>query len=372
MACAPEPPRAPDVLLVTVDTLRADHLRSYGYARDTAPRLDALAARGARFANAMVQWPKTWPSMASLITGAYPKTTGVQVESREIPASVTLLGEVFRRGGYDTGAVVANFNVGRTGGFDRGFDHFVESWVAQAGARYVNRPGNVKHYTDGETVTGQALDWLDQRNPDAPFFLWLHYMDPHGPYVPPDRYASLFAPAEPGPEIPHGQIPIYQVQRDEDGNAIRDLAFYRAQYDREIRHFDDALGTLLDGLRDRGLDRNLLVAVTADHGEDMGEHGEYLEHGTLPYQAAAHVPLVVVWPRHVPAGLVVDAPVGLIDLTPTLVDLAASSLPNTSRARAWPHCCVARRARARRPTSSWRAATTSTSPSAWSGRAVGS
>ena len=120
----------PDVLLITVDTLRADHLGAYGYRLPTSPNLDRLASHGVRFADCTVQWPKTWPSMASLLTGAYPRTTGITQGYllERIPDAHLLLSEVFRRHDYRTGAVVANFNIGVTFGFDQGFDRFVESW----------------------------------------------------------------------------------------------------------------------------------------------------------------------------------------------------------------------------------------------------
>jgi arylsulfatase A-like enzyme len=331
--CACWPPgdeSPPGVLLITVDTLRADKLSSYGYGLETSPNLDALAARGARFTDAMVQWPKTWPSMASLMTGAHPKTTGLRLRPRYLPSSLLMLSEVFGQAGFDSAAVVANFNVGRTHGFDQGFDHFVESWQERwaedaRGRKYVNTAGRVKAYTNATLVTDQALRWLRARDESKPFFLWLHYMDPHGPYVPPESYAELFQGRHASGTIPPAKLPSYQRQL-RGRRLITDLGFYRAQYDREIRYFDDELGRLIEALAELGLGQTL-IAVTADHGESLGEHDYYLEHGLLSYQPTAHVPLILVQPGRIEAGLVLERPIGLIDLAPTLVELAGVPVP---------------------------------------------
>ncbi len=336
-AAAPEAP--PDVLLITVDTLRADRLSGYGYRLPTSPALDALARRGVRFRNCSVQWPKTWPSMASLLTGAYPKTIGMKLRPRRMPESNLLLAEIFRQRGYRTGAVVANFNVGRQLGFDQGFDHFVESWQEawrrEAGDRpFANAPGKVKRYTDARTVGQQGLAWLRQGDAQQPFFLWLHYMDPHGPYLPPQAYRGHFEGRYPPEPVPLAALPAYQRQSRPGGDApIDDLAHYRAQYDREIRYLDDELEGLLEAVEALGRQRSLLLAVTADHGESLGEHGYYLEHGLFPYQATAHVPLILVQEGRLPAGKRIDRPVGLIDLSPTLLELAGIPAPETFEGR---------------------------------------
>lgn len=322
---------APNVLLVTVDTLRADRLGAYGYAQDTSPTMDALAARGVLFSSAGVQWPKTWPSMASFMTGTHPKTNGIGLVPRILPDSFVMLAEIFHRAGYDTAAVVANFNVGRSVGFDQGFDHFVESWEekwqeASPGETFENAPGRVKAFTDATLVTDQALRWLwDQHGSERPFFLWLHYMDPHGPYLPPTDYASLFEGAHASSPIPDRLLPAYQRQ-SAGGRTITDLAHYQAQYDREIRYFDDQLGRLFEQVEQLDVGPTLVV-LTADHGESMGEHDYYLEHGELPYEPTAHVPLIVAGPGVEDPGRSVDAPVGLIDVAPTLVELAGLTVP---------------------------------------------
>ena len=324
---------SPSVLLITVDTLRADRLGSYGYSLDTSPHMDALAASGVRFSNASVQWPKTWPSMASLMSGRYPHTNGMGLVRRVLPDSVVLLGELFQAAGYDSAAVVANFNVSRMFGFGQGFDHFVESWQEkwkeeEGSELFVNAPGRVKEYTNATLVTDQALRWIWSRaGSDRPFFLWLHYMDPHGPYLPPQKYAELFEGQHESAEIPLMLLPRYQRQR-RAGRVVTDLAFYQAQYDREIRYLDDEIGRLLEQISRLDLG-DLLTVLTADHGESMGEHRYYLGHGMLPYQASARVPLIVVGPGIGPPGRAIDTPVGLVDLSGTLLELAGLPVPET-------------------------------------------
>jgi arylsulfatase A-like enzyme len=215
-------------------------------------------------------------------------------------------------------------------GFDQGFDHFVESWqerwrteVGERGPAIAS--GRVKFYTDATLVTDQALAWLRARDTSRPFFLWLHYMETHGPYLPPERYLNLFEGRHPSATIPPAQMPAYQRQVW-NGQLMTDLAFYKAQYDREVRYLDDEIGRLLDALRELEIDNSLIV-FTADHGESLGEHDYYLEHGLLSYQPTAQVPLIVVQPGRIEAGRSLEQPVGLIDVAATVVELAGLPLP---------------------------------------------
>ena len=325
--------KSPNVLLVTIDTLRADRLGCYGYGIETSPNIDELAQRGVRFADCTVQWPKTWPSMASLITGAYPKTTGMRIEHRVLPSSFCVLSKVFGQAGYRTGAVTANFTIGKTFGFDLGFDHFVESWQDKwneitGDAPFRNKPGKVKMFTDATIVTNQALKWLRESNRKKPFFLWLHYMEPHGPYVPPPAYKSYFTGKYKPEPAPLKKLPPYQRQKDpETGKTITDIGFYRAQYDREIRYLDDELARLLAEISKLCSDRNTVIVFTADHGESFGEHNYYLEHGRFSYQACAHVPLIIVKDGVLPEGKTIEEPVGLIDVSATMLELAGIEVP---------------------------------------------
>jgi arylsulfatase A-like enzyme len=348
VSCDPRELRGarPNLLLISVDTLRADHLGSYGYRLDTSPTIDALAAAGVRFADATVQWPKTWPSMASMLTGRYPASAGVRYAPRRpVSAEQTTLAEVLRGAGYATAAVVANPNVGRELAFDQGFDRFVESWLTelkrQTGAkRLEDAPGAVKHFTNATIVTDEAVRFLDSLAAGPPFFLWLHYIDPHGPYRPPREYRRLFFGDHAAKPVPLAELPPYQVQVDrERGVMSGDLGFYIGQYDREIRYLDDQLARLLAKLDALGLRENTLIVLTADHGESLDEHGYYLEHGKAPFQPTAHVPLIFALPGRVPAGRAVTEPVALVDLVPTVLELldvpAPPGLQGRSLVPAW-------------------------------------
>lgn len=322
----PERKGPPNVVLISIDTLRADRLSSYGYRLPTSPHIDRLAAQGVRFEDATVPWPRTWPAMASMLTGTYPATNGVAFRPRRpLPGENETLAEALADAGYGTAAVVANVNVSRQFGFDQGFHHFVESWAAEAERRtgspeVLNIEGRVKDFTNATVVTDEALALVDVLAPRGPFFLWLHYMDPHGPYLPPAEYAGLWQGEYERNDAPIGRIPSYQRQY-RDGQAIVDLGHYEAQYDREIRYVDDEIGRLLDVFERRALMDDTLVVLTADHGECLTEHRNFLRHGASPYEPEARVPWVMVLPGSLPAGRVIASPVGLIDLKPTILDL---------------------------------------------------
>jgi arylsulfatase len=321
----------PNVLLITIDALRADHLGCYGYRLETSPNIDKFAKSGVLFIDCTVQWPKTWPSMASMITGAYPKTTGMKVKRRFLPTSFNVMNEIFGEAGYATGSVVANFNVGKKFGFDQGFSHFVESWQDKWIERWGDvpfrfRPGMIKKYTNGTVVTDQALSWLEEIKDGSAFFLWLHYMDPHGPYMPPPDYKAFFRDAHGYEPVPLEKIHPYQIQKRKD-KPITDIGFYKAQYDREIRYLDDEIGRLLSELARLGLETDTLIIFTADHGESLGDHDYYLDHGKLPYQACAHIPLILVQEDVLPSGRTIKHPVGLIDVSATVLDLSGIKVP---------------------------------------------
>jgi arylsulfatase A-like enzyme len=334
--CRRAPPARPNVLLISIDTLRADHVGAYGYELDTTPTIDALAARGVRFADTTPVWPKTWPSMAAMVTGKYPITNGIRLRPRRpLPADNVTLAEALHGAGYATGAVVANMTLGRTFGFDQGFDHFVESWVDEATrltvtASFDNAPALVKRFTNGRIVTDQGIAALDvlTAGKGTPFFLWLHYIDPHGPYMPPPEYGSLFAGAHPRAPVPLEDLPEYQRQVDPaTGVVSNDVGFYATQYDREIRFVDTQIGRLLAALDERGLTRNTLVVLTADHGESMAENRYYLEHGNVPYQTNAAVPLILALDGRFDGGRVVHQPVGVIDVFSTVLAATGTPLP---------------------------------------------
>lgn len=278
--------RAPNVLLVTIDTLRADRLGSYGHAAARTPVLDRLAADGARFADATAHAPLTYPAHVAIVTGRYPAVFGVRLNGMNpLPDGANTIAEQLAAAGYRTGAVMGSVVLERGLGLDQGFGHY-DDRIAVTPRRTVavadlHRPASA--------VTDAALAWLTGSKSEpagAPWFLWTHYFDPHWPYDPPPRYAATSA---------------------------------GRPYDGEVAYVDAELGRLLGGM---DLARTLVV-VTADHGEALGEHGEP-DHGFFLYDSTLRVPLIVagaarsgrISPR------IVTEQVRAIDIAPTIADLA--------------------------------------------------
>jgi arylsulfatase A-like enzyme len=316
----------PNVLLITVDTLRADHLSSWGYGRETSPTIDRLAAEGVRFASAWAQWPKTGPSFASLFSATYPKDNG-NVRQVGIPLScrLTLLAEVLRRSGYATRAVVANGALAREYRFDQGFDDYLEVWKGVDELSRIDK-------TRATRVTDLALASAGSLPADRPWFLWVHYIDPHAPYAPPAPYAERFqgdaAFGDGGRELrvfPRRRQEMAGVGRGQILDGQTRLGFYVARYDAEIAYADAEIGRLLAGLGAAGRLDDTVTAFTSDHGESLGEHEYYFNHGRFAFETCLHVPLVVHWPGRL-APRVDAAPAALVDLAPTLLDLAGVPL----------------------------------------------
>ena len=271
----------PNIVVITIDTLRADHLGSYGYGGGKTPALDAMAAEGARFVDVVAHVPLTLPSHASLFTGLTPPRHGVRNNPDfALPAGVPTVAERFHAAGYSTAAFVSGFPLHRRFGLAKGFevydDRFPrgEEW---SGAPYTERRAD-------QTVAA-ARAWLERRNADAPFFLWVHLFDPHRPYDPPEPFRTEFR---------------------------------AAPYDGEIAFVDTQIAELRRLIAAAG--GQTIVFVTADHGEGLNEHGEPT-HGLFVYDSTIRVPLIVAGDG-VPPGRVIAAPAALVDIAPTLLDLA--------------------------------------------------
>ena len=275
----------PNIILITIDTLRADYLGCYGNTRIPTPNLDALAAQGTIFDRAYCQAPMTPPSHASILTGTYPPTHGVRdFTSSGLRAGFPTLASILKRSGYNTAAFVSAYVLDSVWGFNQGFDYYYDHFEPKE-FQGVN-PGNVQRKA-GETIT-LANDWLSKK-PRTPYFLWVHLFDPHHDYNPPEPFHSRYA---------------------------SDL------YGGEVAYADHELGRLFDALRANGdWDRSLIVAVS-DHGEGRGEHEEY-EHGFFLYEATLRIPLIVKLPK----GATKQAPrirdvVASVDIAPTIVQVA--------------------------------------------------
>jgi arylsulfatase A-like enzyme len=283
------PPTRRNVILISLDTLRADRVGVYGAYRPTTPSIDALASRSVVFTNAWSVWPETCGSHMSLFTSRYPSQHGVTNILTTPAASVELLGERLRRDGYLTRAFTENGNVWAHAGFARGFSAYTERRSADRVYR-------------GEIVEtfGDATRWLET-HADRTFFLFVHTYEVHTPYEPPAEYATLFA------DIPARESGYPNVARD------------ALLYDRETRFTDVQVGKFVETIERLGLADKTIVIILSDHGEEFGEHG-FAGHMRSLYREALHVPLII-WAPGLLAPARIDAPANLIDIPPTVLDL---------------------------------------------------
>ncbi|MCP4662576.1 MAG: sulfatase-like hydrolase/transferase [bacterium] len=305
-ACTPAPPR--NLVLISLDTTRADHLPTYGYPRDTAPRIDRLAHDSFVFLNAVAQWTTTNPSHTSMFSGLYPHTHGVGKNTRHLAQEHTTLAEILRGAGFRTGAFVSGYPLRLTKeGLGQGFE------VYDGDFKKMRRKGRL--------TTDLALGWLRERLPEERFFLFLHLYDAHGAYKPKGEYRDLFRSADPGPLL--DKIPGYQQRRDDHGQLIRHLNAYVDRYDAQIRYQDDLVADVLAAL---DLERTILL-ITSDHGETLGERARVLDHGKNLFDEQIRIPLIL----HVPgnAGARLTEPVETVDFLPTLIELLGVPAPST-------------------------------------------
>lgn len=298
----------PNILLISLDTTRADHLSAYGYERETSPSLDALAEEGILFETAYAPSATTGPSHASLFTSVSPLSHGVTKNGRSLDPGWTTLAQALARAGYETAAVISSYVLASRFGYDRGFAFFDEDFSeAEAPSGVSVWEGEEiegKFYGRADDTTHRALDWLEDRpDPERPFFLFVHYFDPHDPYVVPHDYQPPFLPG-----------PKEALKRNR-------IIF---MYDAVLAYMDQEVGRLLKALGPLGLEDNTLVVVTGDHGEGLDQRGHW-HHGIHVYEEGVRVPLIVRWPGRSPTGLRVTAPTSLVDLAPSL--LAASQTP---------------------------------------------
>jgi arylsulfatase A-like enzyme len=296
----------PNVLLVVVDTLRKDHLGCYGYHRNTSPNIDRLAEVAVRYDNAISQAPWTSPSLGSLFTSLYPSAIGIEDVQFALDDELIVLSEVLRDNGYTTGAVVSHTYCSSRWNFSQGFDFFDEKNIYTQ----ISSPG----------VTRAALDFL-KRHREGPFFLFLHYFDPHDAYlVHPGFEFSTGRPYE-GPV--KGRLNASMLRALPPELRPEDVDEIVRRYDSEIAFTDKHVGKVLDRLRLLELFDDALIIVTADHGEEFKDHGG-LRHGYTLYQELINVPLIVKYPG-LGAGVVKDT-VALLDLYPTVLGAASLSV----------------------------------------------
>jgi len=341
----------PNVVVLVVDTLRADRLSCYGYDRPTSPRLDALAERGCLFESAWAQAPWTRPSVASILTSLYPSSHDTTTQWDRLPRSVPTVAELLHARGYETAAFSANMQVSPFFGFGRGFEtfwnsgtytlrrftafgrieHGVKRWLAVslAGGLIGKVAGDerILRGTEAESLNARILDWAAERDRGRPAFLYVQYLAPHRPYTPPE---DLINDGELDPVALHAEMDVekerkpyplesYPPASDEARDGLSRL------YDAEIRYCDRELGRLIDRLGEEGvLDERSWLVVTSDHGEEFYDHEQWL-HGNSLFEELVGVPLIVVGPG-IEGGRRVSDPVELVDLLPTICDWAGAEV----------------------------------------------
>jgi len=280
------------VVLITIDTLRADRVGCYGYKPARTPTLDALAQDGVWFRTVVAPAPLTLPSHCSILTGTYPPTHGVRDNLGYTLAKTQTLATIFQARQFRTAAFVGAYVLDATRGLNQGFDTYASPFQAKetsatpiTSLQYLRRPG--------EAVVADALQWLERRG-EGPFFIWVHLYDPHTPYEPPARFRALL----------------------------------HNPYDGEVAYADYSIGRLIDYLKAHHLYDETLIIATSDHGESFGEHGEYA-HGYFIYDTTLLVPLILKPPA--PAGVAsrrIDKPVRSIDVAPTILQVAGVPVPS--------------------------------------------
>jgi arylsulfatase A-like enzyme len=326
-ALPPAKTSAPNVLIVVVDTLRSDHLSSYGYKRQTSPNLDRIAGEGVLFESAFSASSWTLPSHASMLTGLLPHEHNLRHDTHALSSSAPMLSEELEKLGYRTAAFSANTQLfSRRQGFGRGFLHFEDYFQSAADmaartvyGRKINRylfphlgfedmPGRLR----AADINAHALQWIDRDH--RPFFVFLNYFDVHDPYLPPQPYRGMFSTMR----DPGGLI-------DSARNAPPKLTPEQLQteidaYDGAIAYVDAQLARLFQELERRGVAQNTLVIVTSDHGESLGNHS-LLGHGTSLYRGQLQVPLIFWWPQHIPSGMRISTPVSNRAIAATVMEL---------------------------------------------------
>ncbi len=296
----------PSIVIITVDALRADHLGSYGYRRDTSPNIDRLMRGGLRFERAWTPEPLTGPAMCSMITGLSPHQHAATRNGLRMQEDLNSLPKILAQHGYATAAIVGTWtlkdNLTLLG------EHFDTYGERLERRRWF---GILNSEATSEDVTDDALEWLEadrRRKPDHPFLLWVHYIEPHAPYRFHQEYGE-------------------RLGVNDDRLTKRD------RYDTEIAAVDASIGRLLEGVRKAVDDQSVVIVFTADHGESLGEHG-YWGHGRNLYEPSLRIPLALVWKGRIPAGKLASRAT-LLDIAPTLLELAGFEPPEGLPGRSW-------------------------------------
>lgn len=338
-ACGDQAPGPrPNVVLISLDTLRADHLSAYGYSRETSPHIDALAAEGILFERVTSQSPKTAPSHMTILTGLFPESHGVrnldEEDNRRLSPNIPTLASLLKEAGYRTAALTASGHVVAQLGFDQGFDSFVSSGMP-------GMPGGAYN------IFKRARELLGELADSKPFFLFVHTYQTHDPYTPPAEFRKLWIDPEYSGNIIADRERLLEVSGTDwpqlheaywervDSDSEADIDYLKDLYDAGIRYTDAVVGEFLKELELLGLADNTLVILLSDHGEEFQEHGRFM-HETV-YEEVLRVPLVMRLPasmgRDDLRGTRISRDAGLVDVLPTTLDLLSIPIPSHIQGR---------------------------------------
>jgi arylsulfatase A-like enzyme len=318
---------SPNVVLIIVDALRAEHLSCYGYRENKTPNIDNLAKDGILFTRHFAQSSWTKPQVATMLTSLYPSTHQTYLKPHTLPDTVETIAEAMKKLGYATGGIVSNVNLSPLFNFHQGFDYFrylgpnyfffaresssklcLYNFLRLVRERFLFKKKYVYHYyQDGNVVNQKAFAWLDEVK-GSPFFLWLHYMEPHDPYFShPYNGQAVARVSTPNPP-------------SESATMIRSL------YDGEITYCDVRIGEFLNFLKEHGMYDDCLILLTADHGEEFYDHGGWW-HGTTLYEEQVHIPLIMKLPGNKRKGTIDNSMVRSLEIAPTILDAVGSNIP---------------------------------------------
>jgi arylsulfatase len=321
------------IIFVSIDTLRADRLSCYGYPKPTSPYIDRIASQGVLFEKAFAADIPTEVAHTGIFTGKVGLTTGVVSHGSDLtylPKSVRWLPTMLREAGYTTAAVDNMYHL--------------KEWFARGYRYYINSVGK-QRWIDGRTVNDLAKAWIREHK-DEDFFLFLHYWDPHTPYLPPEKYIPTFYDTKKDPFDPsnrsmekaynHMAYPFFKHHHFDMLGPITDAEYMNALYDAEIRYLDGLIQELDEYLDEQGIKEDCLLIMFGDHGESLTEHDIYWDHCGL-YDTTVHVPVIMRWPGKIPAGRRVKGLVQQVDLLPTILEAARLESPGDLDGRSlWP------------------------------------
>jgi len=295
----------PDIVFITIDTLRADHLGCYGYKRNTSPNIDRLAENGILFENAIAQAPWTIPSIASMLTSKFPPELGMIEKNSAFDGNQNLISSILQKNGYETAGFVScvlDFLTPQRG-FAKGFDHYIGLEETHARAEVINR---------------HAFEWIDRRTGNKPMFMWMHYCDVHSDYNAPEPFKNSFTDKEIDRALGRSKT-LKGVLKGEKAFNAQELEESIVLYDQEILYTDHHIGKLIDKIKESENFENTLIIIGADHGEEFLEHGGVL-HQTSLYDELLRAPLIFHCPKSLPGGERISNQVQNMDIAPTLLE----------------------------------------------------